>query len=382
VNDSRPIKVFYLINSFALGGAERQMAELVRRLPRDRFEPVLGLLGPENAYAHLLPSDQPRYVLERGMLPFGLRHLRTWLREEQPDIVHSFMERSNLWNRLLAPGIGRPVVVSSVRSRMMSPGYRLVEAWLARRADAVVVNSAGTREELVRWQRVPPDKIRIIHNILDFERFQPAEAALREAVRLRLGLGGRVFFVPGRISVSKHQLGLVMAVGRLKRRGRLPPDAMFLLAGRVFDGGVARALPALMRAQGVADRFRYLGPQKDMTELYAASNWVLLPSLYEGLPNAALEAHACARPLLMSHSANLDAIMEPGRTGLEFATGWVEPLAAALEEALAMPAARLEEMGRAGRTRVLARFDPARALQSVIDLYDELLAGRARRGKA
>lgn len=372
-------KVFYLINSLALGGAERQMAELVRRLPRDRFEPILCLLDGTNAYRDLLPPDQPRYVIGSPVGPARAQKLLEILRAERPDIVHGFMEYSNLWARLLGPLGGRPVVIASVRSRMMRPDYRLVESLLATRCDAVVVNSVGTREELVRWQWVPAHKVHVVRNILDFERFRPATEAQRESARKCLGVNGTVIVVPGRISIAKHQVGLCAAVALALRKGWCCRGAFtVLLAGRVYDSVAACAFRTARKWLGVEDVFRYLGPVKQVEELYAAADFVMLPSLYEGLPNAALEAHACAVPLLMSHSANLDQVMEPEVTGFEFATGWIEPMARALARAVRTTREERRAMGEAGRERVLRLYDPEAALHEIVGLYDSLLAARKR----
>ncbi|MBW1872606.1 MAG: glycosyltransferase family 4 protein [Deltaproteobacteria bacterium] len=374
----KKIKVFYLINSMALGGAERQMAELVRRLPKDRFEAVLCSLGPENGYPNLLPAGQPRYVAE-GRLSLGLfKQVRGWIEQENPDIVHSFMEYASLFNRLVSPGPSNPIVITSVRSRMMHPKYRLIEAWLARRCDMIVVNSVGTRDELIKWQRVPADKVRVIPNIVAFERFGPRDEETRTRLREELNLCGPTFLLPGRISLSKHQFGLAAAVGRLKKRGLLPDNSTFLLAGRVYASSVERVLPAWLGYTGTQDTFRYLGKVKQMADLYSAVDWVVLPSLWEGLPNVALEAHACERPLLVSHAANLDRIVKDCVTGFEFRSGWVQPMAAAIKRALETDRPRALEMGRLGRQRVLSMFDPEHALEQVTKLYDELLMRRRR----
>jgi len=375
------IKVFYIINSLTLGGAERQMAELVRRLPRERFQPVLCSLGGENAYAHLLPGDQPRYVVRGGGRLEVLRRVGRWLAAERPHVIHSFMEWSNLVARMLAHRAGRPLVVTSVRSRVMRPDYALVEGLLSRRSDAVVVNSVGTRQELLRIQRVPARKVVVIGNIIDFDRFTPPSGRERQEARRQLGLDGTTFVLPGRISVSKHQLGLVLAAARLKRRGRLPDDVRFLLAGRVYNPSVQRTLQGLLRWHGLQGHFILAGVVSGARQLYAAADWVVLPSLYEGLPNAAIEAHACCRPLLVSRAANLDGIVAPGETGLEFPTGRVGPLAEALQRALQTSPQQAVRMGEAGRRRVLDRFDPQAALQQVVDLYERLLAGPREPGR-
>jgi glycosyltransferase involved in cell wall biosynthesis len=375
--DYRPrVKVVVMVDSLTQGGAERQALELARRLPAERFDTVLCTLRNDLAVGHFLPPGLRRFVIGSKNLWAIARRLREFLVEEKPDIVHSFLEPSNFWNRLVAPGAGRPIVVSSVRCRFMRPRFALVERLLARRCHAVVVNSVGVQRELVHWQRVPTGKIRVISNFVDFARFRPLSHEVRQRVRSSLGLQGPVFFMPGRITIMKHQLGLAAALGRLRRRGQLPPTARFLLAGRVSQGWTSWLFRQLVRRYRLEEHVRYLGPVAAIEEIYAAADWVILPSLWEGLPNAALEGHACERPLLLSHAANLDGIMANGETGFEFRTGAIEPLAQAIRRALATPAEEAQAMGSAGRRRVLERFANDKVMNDVVALYDELLPRR------
>jgi glycosyltransferase involved in cell wall biosynthesis len=375
------VKVVVLVDSLAQGGAERQALEIARRLPEQRFDVVLCTLREDLAYGHLVPERLRRFVIG-GKNPFAIaRRLRRFLTAEQPAVVHSLLEPSNFWNRVVSPGVGRPVVISSVRCRLMRPRFAVIEKLLARRGHAVVANSVGIVKELVRWQRVPAGKVRLVGNFVDFERFRPLPDEVRERVRGELGLTGVVFFMPGRISFMKHQIGLAMALGRLKRRGRLPESARFLLAGRISQGWNTRLFRYLVRRHGLGEHIRYLGPVTAIEEMYGASDWVVLPSLWEGLPNAALEGHACERPLLLSHAANLDGIMADGQTGFEFATGYIEPMASAIERALATPPEAAREMGRAGRRRVLERFSNQKVIGDIVALYDEFLPSRKEQGR-
>lgn len=369
-------KVVVLVDSLAQGGAERQALEIARRLPQERFEAVLCTLRADLAYGHLLPEGL-RHVVIGTRNPFAIaRRLRNFLAAERPDVVHSLLEPSNFWNRVVSPGVGHPVVISSVRCRLMRPRFAVMEKLLARRCHAVTANSVGIVRELVRWQRVPAGKLRLIGNFVDFERFRPLPDETRDRVRAELGLSGTTFLMPGRISVMKHQIGLVLALGRLKRRGRLPDSTRFLLAGRISQGWNTRLFRYLVRRDGLEPYVRYLGPVTAIEEIYSAADWVVLPSLWEGLPNAALEGHACERPLLLSHAANLDGIMADGQTGFEFPTGWIEPMAAAVERALATPVEVAREMGRAGRRRVLERFSNQKVIGDIVALYDEFLPSR------
>jgi glycosyltransferase involved in cell wall biosynthesis len=104
-----------------------------------------------------------------------------------------------------------------------------------------------------------------------------------------------------------------------------------------------------------------------------------MPSLFEGLANAALEGCASGLPAILSHAANVDAVVEPGESGWEVATGRHQPLVRALAEAVSLPAERLAEMGRRSRAHVVARFAPrpAHVLDQMVAVYDELLASAA-----
>jgi colanic acid/amylovoran biosynthesis glycosyltransferase len=111
-----------------------------------------------------------------------------------------------------------------------------------------------------------------------------------------------------------------------------------------------------------------------MRELYWASDLLLLFSLWEGLPNVALEACASGLPAILSHAANLDGIVAPGETGWEVPTGNHGALVDALDAALGLPRERWQAMGRAGRERVNALFRPEQALSETLATYDSLLA--------
>ena len=215
------VKVFFLVPSLVQGGAERQALELISRLP-ERFEPVLALWRDEIYYRDHLPAGQPRYILgTRRMTPRVFRRLVDILREERPDIVHCFLNEANFWGRLAALRAKVPVVLSSCRARMIELRYLIFERWLSERAQLVLVNSRGIRDELVNLARVRPERIRVIHNFLDFEKFRVPTDDERRAARERFAIpeGARVLVMPGRLSVQKHQVGLLLALSRLAKSG-------------------------------------------------------------------------------------------------------------------------------------------------------------------
>jgi glycosyltransferase involved in cell wall biosynthesis len=370
------VKVFFLVPSLVQGGAERQVLELISRLP-DRFEPVLALWRDEIHYREDLPAGQPRYILgTRRMTRRVFHRLVDILRAERPEIVHCFLNEANFWGRLAALRAKVPIVLSSVRARMIEVRYLIFERWLSERARLVLVNSRGIRDELVTLGRVRPERIRIIHNFLDLDRFRPPSDDERRAARARFAIpdDARVLVMPGRLSIQKHQVGLLWALSRLAKSGRLPADVVLLMPGRRSHALVDWWVKRLAARSELRGAVRVMGTEENMRELYWASDLLVLFSLWEGLPNVALEACASGLPAMLSHAANLDGIVAPGETGWEVPSGRQAPLVEALAEALALPRARWRQMGQAGRERVTTLFRPERALAETLAIYDSLLA--------
>jgi glycosyltransferase involved in cell wall biosynthesis len=370
------IKILLFIPNLQQGGAERQILALLTHLP-SRFEPILCVAEALVHYTEELPHGQPRHVLGVKHLGFeAKRKLVEVLKQERPHILHCYRDKANFWARLAIREAPVPIVLTGVRNRAIGLLYLLTEWYLSRKTDRVLTNSVGVRDELVRWARVKKSKIQIIHNFLDLDHFSPPTAAQRQQARAQFGLqdGDLALLIPGRVCLQKHHLGLVRALGILRRRGNLPKHVRVLVAGRLRGRVYNFILPHYAAWLGVTDRLEFLGAVKGMTTLYHAADVLLLPSLYEGLPNAALEGHASALPAVVSHAANLDGIVIDGKSGFEVPTLDARALADALAKMIALSPDERRQMGACGREHVANRFNPARILNETVQLYDTLCA--------
>ncbi len=372
-------KVFYFIPNLQQGGPEGQILALINRLPA-RFQPVLCVYHADDIFFDArCPPGQPEYALGvRKMNAAAFRRLKEILLAEKPAIVHSYRDKSNFWARLAAAQAGVPVTITACRNRMMELRYLLTERFMSRFSRLILTNSEGVRYELTQWAGVRDDKIRTIYNILDVQHFRPPTTEERAAARAHweLAPGALALLLPGRVGLQKHQIGLLLAMRRLLRLGLWPQNAVVLLAGRERDRGASWLVRRLAARPDVARHVRFLGAEKDIRSLYWASDVLVMPSLYEGLANAALEGVACGLPALLSQAANVDGIVRPNATGWEIPTGNQAALVAALADVVAAPPDRLGAMGQAGRAHVVARFAPHEGyiVDQMVAVYDELLA--------
>jgi glycosyltransferase involved in cell wall biosynthesis len=171
-------------------------------------------------------------------------------------------------------------------------------------------------------------------------------------------------------------MGLALALRKLARTGRLGDNVRVLLAGRKRDRTYAALLPRLLKVLGVTDAVTFLGSVEEMVPLYHAADALVLPSLWEGLPNAVLEAHACGLPAVVSHAANIDRLVLEGESGFEVPTFDHPRLAEALGRIIALDDGERRAMGARGRAHVAEQFGPDRVLAETVRLYDDLLSAK------
>jgi glycosyltransferase involved in cell wall biosynthesis len=146
---------------------------------------------------------------------------------------------------------------------------------------------------------------------------------------------------------------LAQAVGQLQRSGCLPPGTRVLLIGEREDAGVQAQLDKAIAEHDLADVIHQHPPTDCPEAYYHAADVTVLASLWEGLPNAALESLAAGRPVVISEAANASDVIEHGVTGWVVRTGDVTHLAETLGAVLARSDDELDDMRAACLRRAL-----------------------------
>jgi glycosyltransferase involved in cell wall biosynthesis len=144
----------------------------------------------------------------------------------------------------------------------------------------------------------------------------------------------------------------------------------------VGDGDLRDTLKSHAEAVGVARRVHFLGARRDLGDLLAAIDVFVMPSLWEGLPLSMILAMGAALPVIATAVAGIPEIVEHGRTGWLVPPANAVALAAAFVEVFA-DRSRAAAVGNAARDFVLPRFGVDGYINSVVGLYDRLLAERA-----
>jgi UDP-glucose:(heptosyl)LPS alpha-1,3-glucosyltransferase len=228
---------------------------------------------------------------------------------------------------------------------------------------AIICNSQLVRNQIRDLFGVPNQKLHVIYNAVDSTRFSPALAQQRDAVRSAYGLptNATVFALVGS---GYHRKGVAQAVEAL---ARLPESTRLLVVGKEKDPARYRALAVRF---GVAGRVHLAGPQEDVAPLLGAVDAFVLPTLYDPLPNACLEAMAAGLPVITSNQCGAAELLAAHGAGMVCDAQDVAALAGAMTRLLD-PALRAA-LGARARQAVLPFTAEAMAAQ-LVQLYRSLL---------
>jgi glycosyltransferase involved in cell wall biosynthesis len=155
------------------------------------------------------------------------------------------------------------------------------------------------------------------------------------------------------------------------------PSTGFVIVGR---GDEERALRELAAASSSADRIHFLGERSDVTEILAASDLFVLPSLNEGLSLAMLEAMAIGVPVVATAVGGASDILTPGQTGWLVPPGDPDALAEAVLEALEQPE-RARQFAERAREMVETEFSIETHAQRLESLYQQILGVSSVKGR-
>ncbi len=229
---------------------------------------------------------------------------------------------------------------------------------------AVICNSRAVLEDIAARFGVPRERLHLLRNGLDLDRFQPPDAARRARARADLGVPDAVP-VFAFVGSGFERKGLAMAIAAL---ARATPGAILLVAGT--DRRAAR-YRAQADAAGLGGRVRLLGGLDDVRPVLWASDAFLAPALYDPYPNAALEALACGLPLLASPTCGVSELIDPAHNGRVVDALDVDGLAAAMRWIVDHP--RPQALRDAARASA-EPWSLELVAQELLGLYHRLLA--------
>jgi sugar transferase (PEP-CTERM/EpsH1 system associated) len=365
------ITVAHVVWSLEVGGLERVVTDVVRRIDGERFDSVVCCLTTAGTFAETLPSGCPVVSMNKKpgrswLLPLRLARV---LRRHGVDVVHAHNFGPTLYATAAARGAGLRGVMCTLHGPEASERGDYGRFDRLRRIDRVVAVSEHVRAVVIERGGLAADRVVTIRNGIDGSLYG---AGSREEARRALGVGDeeRVIGAVARLTPEKDHATLIAAFERVARSHA---DARLVLVG---DGALRATLEAQVEGLGLSSRTRFLGTRTDIPDVLRALDVFVLPSKVEGLGITLLEAMAAGLPTVATDAGGIPELVAPETTRV-VPIGDVEAMAAAMAWVLDHPA-EARAMGEAGRRHVAAHFGVEAMVARYQALYAELAGGNIK----
>jgi len=367
------VKIVYVMPRLDFGGVESRRLTLGKYFDKklydlkfctiDRFGKIAKEMEGIGIPVRYLKTSQ-------GLLnPVVIWRLCKYFRKEKPSIAHTALMEGNFHGVIAAYLMRVPVIVCEEVGVPIGRSYliRSINPVISRLADRMIAVSENVKEYLVKKEWVPEGKIVVIQNALDIEWFEKTIDDEGEIPFKFKSSGEIVIGSVGRLSEEKGYENLIRAFKWILDDGI---KARLVLVG---EGKLKEALINLSYELGLNERVYFAGLRRDVPNLLKMMDIFVLPSKWEGLPIALLEAMYVGLPIIASRVGGIPEVVEDGREGFLINPGDAEELKKALNKLILMDKPLRKKMGERGEEKVLRKFSPEMYVKNLTKLYTCLL---------
>ena len=368
------ITVLFLESRMEIGGAEQIWFELLTRLDRRRFRPILcclydlGALGEKVAQAGVTVHS----CNAAGRWDFRVGYyLISLLRRERPDVIYMMDQPlTQFWGTLCGKMAGIRSLVTSIHSTGKINRARrrfLMNRILLPFVDCVTALSASHKNYLVEKEWIHSQKIEVVPNGIEVERFSSVSEvrSLRES--LGIARGESVVGIVAMLRPEKAHDVFLRAAARVLQEH---PGTHFLMVG---DGPERRRLEAVANYFGLEGRAAILGVRSDIPELLTLFDVAVLSSnpVVETLSVSVLESMAAGKPVVATRVGSLPDLIDDGENGFLVEPGDSGAMAERIIRLLKNPELAVK-MGKKGREKVRSLFTVRHMVGSMEKLFEKM----------
>ena len=394
-------RIVHYIGSLSAGGAERQLVNLITALSDRRLD--VTLLGMEPFVG---PKGFRLPAIEQHNIPFGcvevggdpgfsslggiphlgelLAQVPNWLKPwpfeiartlvvNPPDILHIWLDYTNITGAIAALMLGVPAIILSTRSvnpthfsYMNVPWFQPWYAFLATIPDLLFLNnSAAGQQDYAQWMGVSPSRFQMIRNGIDADIYRPVGREPMAAFRGELGLAEDDQLLIGvfRLSDEKRPMMFLDVVEAVMKKH---PRVHTAILGH---GPMESELQSHIAQSPFRPRLHLLPPRTDMATVYSAAEVLLQTSVIEGTPNTLLEAQSTGCPVVTTRVGGAVEAFVEGETG--FGADTVGELADRVSRIVGDRELRAR-LSESGRVFVVEKYGMGRMVDAYVELYDRL----------
>jgi len=382
------VNILYVITKLELGGAQKQLLEVIRNLDRHRFNIFLftakdGLLLPEALEIDSLTIKMSRFLnrpINFLQDALALIEIYIFIKKNNIHIVHTHSSKAGILGRLAAGFAGTRVIVHTVHGWSFNDYQNLparslfifLERICARVTQRLIVVSGYDRYKGIKNNIAPKEKYSLIRYGINLDSFGKENRSIRE----EFGIQPQEALI-GMIACLKPQKcpGDFVKMAYLIHKAL--PCAKFILVG---DGVLRKQLKKLISKLKLDGVFILTGWRRDIPDILSAIDVFVLTSLWEGMPISVLEAMASLKPSVVTDTGGVREIIIEGKTGFLIKRRDINTMSERIITLLNNKALR-DEIGENARMYIKEDYSIKHMINNTRQLYEELIQKGVNNGQ-
>jgi glycosyltransferase involved in cell wall biosynthesis len=301
--------------------------------------------------------------------------MRKFIKKETPDIIHAHGTRAAFWARLAVSTFkNRPRVIYTLHGfHILKRNFYtrwlllVVERFLNHWTDVLVCVSEADKNLVLKYKTIPLEKIRLIKNGIDVEKFQMTPKLI-DSLKRELGIENSfVLTTIGRLHPQKDFSTIIKTLKLI-----ISQDKNFKLLV-IGDGPLRKSLEKEAEGLGLNQYVRFLGFREDISMLIDISDIIILSTKWEGLPLVPLEAGVCKKPVIASDVDGIRETIIDKKTGYLFKPASEKDLASKILK-LSKSKELREKIGESAFEFISKNFDKRKMVENYKDLYISVIS--------
>jgi len=371
--ESEKIKILHLIAPRGIGGAERVLLTLLKKIDQGKFDFILGIFIDKRKSEDLFWNEAEKLNLPlepiRFKNPYDLLQvlqIRRIIKKHHPDMIHTHGYKTNLLGFFISKLFKIPIVttVHGLHSGKFRP-FVWLSLKLLRHFDRIIAVSDQIRKELKAF-KVPSIKMITIRNVPPVKI--KGNSANPNSFREEIGIpsNAKLIGFVGRLEPVKGCIQFIRIVPEVIRN---IPDSYFVVVG---DGPERVALESLAKTLNVENRVYFCGFRNDPMNVFQSLDLYVLPSFNEGVPLAMLEAMSNEVPVVATSVGGIPEVIKDRVNGILVPTNNPKALAESILESFNNPNETVKRVIEAKKT-IMDEYDVQKWIEKIQNIYLEMI---------
>lgn len=330
----KPKTILHIIQSLDNGGCENMLLRTLPLLEREGLKNIVITLKQEGALAQKFRDQNitVENVHQKHLLDIASYYrILGLLKKHQAESVITYLLHADIAGRLFLQPFTKTEIIPFLRTTYNHPRYRIARIFERITSPFVkkyLANSQAVKDFYTHSLNVPKEKITVIPNGIDVEYFDslPRDEQLRKSFGIRPE--DTAIICVANLHINKGHTYLLEAFEQVFTKNK---NIHLLIVG---DGEEKENLTNQASRYSAKDNIHFLGQRNDVPKLLKSSDIFILPTLFEGMSNAIMEAMASGLPVITTDIPENKALIENGTSGILVPVKESSPITEAIEKLL------------------------------------------------